>query len=163
MRKSAKTAIRNNNANNVIENGGKVKLTKVPYGNWSITICGLPGYTFAMTRIYRKECEYGDIPADYGRLVLTAQNAAGETKIVRCLGETLYHADKLFDKLNKEGFNRKHRLYELSDSYVDSLEMDIRLGQCDYNFEEDILHTAFEGRSMMPVNFIVGERLVCRI
>lgn len=162
MKKSAKTVIRNNNTNNV-KKFRKVEITHVPYRGWNIAICNLSGYTFALNRILKKDCLYGDIDVEPRRLVLTAQNAAGETKIVRCLNETLYHANLIFEKLKEEGFAKKHRLYELCESYVDSVEMDLYYAQCDYDFEEDILQDAFDGRSRINVNFINRNKLVCRL
>ena len=165
MKKSAKSAIRNNNSNNVKEIRS-VKFTKVPYRNCNVTICNLPGYTFELQRLYKSEYKkYGEYSriAERDRLVVTAENDKGEIKIMRCFDECLYGVKEVFNVLKQQGYTKKQRMYELTYSYTDSLSMDLYYAQFDYDFEGEILDNAFEGKSAMFVNFIRKGKFVCRI
>lgn len=172
MEKNNKKANRKNNnvkMNNNPQKGDKVRITKVPIGDWSVEICNLSGYTFNLRQIFKKDHydmgydEFDSLDVEHNRLVLTAQNDAGEVKIVRCYDDTLYKINLVFEKLKKEGYHRARHMYEMEESYTETVWMDQYYATCDYDFEEDILYDAFEGKKRMWVNFIHNGRFICRI
>jgi len=166
--KTTKNANRNNNANIVMnvnpQHNDKVIIKRLPYGDWTVAVCNLKGYTFELQRIYKKEyTDYTGRVGEPGRLVVIAQNEMNEIKILRCDDSFAYNIEETCDRLREQGYSKNQRVYELEVSYVDSISMDVYFAQFDYDFEGDILYNAFNGEGRMWVNFIQKGKFVCRI